>query len=159
MGDEKQRKNLMNPQLQNTLFNLANTFVMPFWILLIFAPHAKLTTWIFEKATLRPMHFLAVIYAALVIPGVLSSPQSLAVLSQPTLEGVQQLLSNSSGAAAGWVHYLCFDLFVGAWIWKTAREKKHRFIWVSPVLFFVLMLGPFGWLIFEAGSRVAQRSS
>ena len=148
----------MNLQLESTLFTLGNVWVMPFWALLIFAPNSKVTTSVFETVRFNPMHILAVIYGLLVVPTVLSSPQSLAVLAQPTLEGVQQLLGSPSGAAAGWIHYLCFDLFVGTQVWKAARARKHRFLWVSPVLIGVLMLGPLGWLIFEIASRFGSRT-
>ena len=148
----------MNLQLESTLFTLSNAWIIPFWALLIFAPNSKVTTSIFETVRFNPMHILAVIYGVLVSQTVIFSPQSLAVLAQPTLEGVQQLLGSPSGAAAGWIHYLCFDLYVGTQVWKAARARKHRFLWVSPVLFLVLMLGPLGWLIFEVSSRFSSRT-
>ena len=40
-----------------------------------------------------------------------------------SIEEVRTLFANDSALAAGWLHYLAFDLFVGAWI---AREGAER---------------------------------
>jgi hypothetical protein len=49
---------------------------------------------------------------------------------------------------AGWVHYLIFDLFVGAWESRDAvrREVPH---WLAvPCLLGTLMFGPIGLLLY-----------
>ena len=65
-----------------------------------------------------------------------------------TLTGVRQLLSSPGGATVGWIHYLAFDLFVGLWVARNA--DKYGFArWLQiPILFFVLMLGPFGLILY-----------
>ena len=95
------------------------------------------------------MLIFAAIYTMIVIPSLLDSPEALATLASPTLQGVQALLSSDSGTAAGWVHFLCFDLFVGSSVWKSAINKKQSFLWVSPILLLILMLGPLGWLVYQ----------
>ena len=55
----------------------------------------------------------------------------------------------------GWVHYLVFDLFVGAWIVRDARRRGIHHGLVLPCLFFTLMLGPIGLLLY-AGLRFAR---
>lgn len=45
---------------------------------------------------------------------------------------------------AGWVHYLAFDLFVGAWQVRDAQRRGLRHIWVIPCLLATLMYGPVG---------------
>jgi hypothetical protein len=72
----------------------------------------------------------------------------------PTLPGVQALLGSPGGASAGWIHYLCFDLFIGALVWRTALRRGQSFAWVSPLLILVLMVGPLGWLSYEAVSWI-----
>ncbi|RMG25014.1 MAG: DUF4281 domain-containing protein, partial [Bacteroidetes bacterium] len=47
---------------------------------------------------------------------------------------------------AGWVHYLAFDLLVGAWEVKDARSRGISHWLLVPCLFFTFMLGPVGLL-------------
>jgi hypothetical protein len=61
-----------------------------------------------------------------------------------------RLFENPWGALAGWVHYLCFDLFVGRWIMNDAPDGGYR---LAPVLFLTLMLGPVGLLLYTIGRR------
>lgn len=141
-----------------SLFSIGNTLVLPFWVLLIFFPHSRWTERIFEARRLSPSHLFAFIYGLLAVPALIANPAGVSVLINPTLAGVQNLLGSPAGAAAGWVHYLCFDLFVGASVWRAAREGRKRFLWVSPLLFLILMLGPLGWLLFQAASALTSRS-
>lgn len=137
-------------------FTIGNALILPFWGLLFFFPRSKATEWVFERSRVSPLHLLALIYAIAVVPALVSNPEGLAALARPTLEGVKGLLGSDAGASAGWIHYLCFDLFVGVAVWKSARERKHSFSWVSPVLGLVLMFGPLGWLTYEGISRGGQ---
>lgn len=137
-------------------FTLGNAIILPFWGMLFLFPSSKATQWVFERSKVSPLHLLAVIYAITVVPALVSNPESLAALARPTLEGVKGLLGSDTGAAAGWIHYLCFDLFVGVAVWKSARERKHSFSWVSPVLGLVLMFGPLGWLTYEGISGIIR---
>ena len=48
----------------------------------------------------------------------------------------------------GWIHYLAFDLFVGLWVARNAdRYGFARWLHI-PILFFVLMLGPLGLVLY-----------
>jgi hypothetical protein len=74
-----------------------------------------------------------------------------------SLGDVAKLFSNPWLLLAGWVHYLAFDLFVGAWIAReTARVQLPRLILV-PLLPLTFLFGPAGYLAFEAARFVALR--
>jgi hypothetical protein len=67
---------------------------------------------------------------------------------------------------AGWVHYLAFDLFVGAWIARDAAARDVSRWLVLPLLPLTLMFGPAGllaWLILrtalEPRSFISEASS
>ena len=60
------------------------------------------------------------------------------------LEGVKQLFANDYILLAGWVHYLAFDLFIGAWEVRDARLVGISHWLVIPCLLFTFMLGPVG---------------
>jgi len=65
-----------------------------------------------------------------------------------SLAEVTALFSQQESVLAGWVHYLAFDLFVGAWICRVARREGIKFWFVVPCLPLTLMLGPAGYLAF-----------
>ena len=49
---------------------------------------------------------------------------------------------------AGWLHYLAFDLFVGAWEARTARAEGISHLLVLPALVLTFLFGPAGFLLF-----------
>ena len=62
---------------------------------------------------------------------------------------VMDLFPNPTAMLAGWVHYLAFDLMVGAWICRTARRDGVSFWLVAPCLPLTFLFGPAGFLIFS----------
>jgi hypothetical protein len=68
-----------------------------------------------------------------------------------SLEGIVTLFRKATpeSAAAGWLHYLAFDFWVGTWIIRHSRKKKisHKII-ILPLLF-TFMLGPVGILVYS----------
>ena len=129
------------------LFNLAGAPLLVFWFLIVFLPKWSWVDRLYR--TKLPMIYLAVLYSIVVIYGLITDPSAFAILLDPNLAGVQELLSSEIGAAAGWIHFLCFDLLVGTIIWRRALDHGHSFFWVSPVLVLTLFFAPMGWLLFE----------
>ena len=67
-----------------------------------------------------------------------------------SLPGVRQLFATDWLLLAGWMHYLAFDLFVGAWIaGETERANLSRLVLI-PVLPLSFLFGPAGFLLFRA---------
>ncbi len=76
-----------------------------------------------------------------------------------TLENVQKLFTSPWAALAGWVHYLAFDLFMGARIAKGMAEQglpRWPLVVLLPLTF---MFGPAGYLAFEIIKAVSIRQS
>ncbi|TYR30169.1 DUF4281 domain-containing protein [Mesorhizobium microcysteis] len=67
-----------------------------------------------------------------------------------TLDNVALLFETRELLLAGWLHYLAFDLFVGAWIVRTARKEGIAFWLVLPCLPLTFLFGPAGYLAFVA---------
>ena len=68
-----------------------------------------------------------------------------------SLNGIVTLFKNATpeSAAAGWLHYLAFDFWVGTWIIKHSREEKiSNKIIVLPLLL-TFILGPVGILAYS----------
>jgi hypothetical protein len=97
----------------------------------------------------------ALLYAVLVAPRLGAIWPA---LSRPTLDGIAALLGSPAGATIAWAHFLAFDLFVGRWIYLDARERQISTWFMSPTLFFTLVLGPLGFLLYLA-IRSARTSS
>jgi Domain of unknown function (DUF4281) len=137
-----------------TLFQLANLYIMPFWLLMIFLPH-----WSWTKRIIGSLWWivpLALAYALLVLP---QAGSLFADLANPTMEGIARLLGNPAAAAIGWIHFLAFDLFVGRWIYLDSRERQISAWLVSPAIFFTLMFGPFGFLLYMLVRTLVRRSA
>ncbi|MEH6714704.1 ABA4-like family protein [Parasphingorhabdus flavimaris] len=129
------------------IFTITNNYALLMWLILAFAPRrTPIMTAIFYGG----VGLLAGAYAVIVIPmmtGMIDGGSG-GIPDFSTLAGVQQLLSSPGGATIGWIHYLAFDLFVGLWVARNA--DKYGFArWLQvPILFFVLMLGPLGLVLY-----------
>jgi len=58
------------------------------------------------------------------------------------------LFANRWVLLAGWIHYLCFDLFIGSWQVRDAAARGISHWLVVPCLFFTFMFGPVGLLLY-----------
>jgi hypothetical protein len=124
-----------------TIFSFGNTSILVGWILLLFLPNWKYTQTIV-------LNGIIVLFAALYSYLILKDIGSFSPESFSTLANVKALFQNDNAVAAGWIHYLAFDLFVGAYIVREARNNQiSRWIY-SIALPFTFMFGPMGYLIF-----------
>jgi hypothetical protein len=135
-----------------TIFQLSNLLVMPFWMLMIFLPHWRWTQRIL--ASLWVVVPAALLYAALVLP---SLATLLPMLANPQLAGIASALGTPEGATIAWAHFLAFDLFVGRWAYLESRQHGITAWLASPALFLILMVGPLGLLIYLSLRAVAQK--
>jgi len=126
-----------------TIFSLSNLLVMPFWLTIIFLPRWQWTVRI--MASLWPIVPVALLYTVLVVPNL---PALFPMLANPELAAIAALLSTPQGASVAWAHFLAFDFFVGRWVYLDGRRVGLSAWIVSPILFFVLMIGPAGFLFY-----------
>jgi hypothetical protein len=134
------------------LFSICNTSVLPAWILLAFAPTWKWTQRLVHSA-LIPL-LLGLVYAGALFSAT-GAPEGAGMGS---LAGVMALFTVPEAVLGGWVHYLIFDLFVGAWEVRDARRQDIPHWMVVPCLALTLMLGPIG-LVAYLALRGAMRSN
>ena len=139
----------MDPSL---LFTICNTAVLPFWALLILAPDWHWTRRLVHSV-LAPVA-LGAVYLLCVVMG----PATPDGAGFGSLEGVTLLFSVPEAVLAGWVHYLVFDLFVGAWIARDAQRREISRWLVAPCLVFTLMVGPIGLLLYSSLRAVTNRT-
>ena len=65
-----------------------------------------------------------------------------------SLYGVMVAFSAPHIVAAGWIHFLIFDLFVGAWEARDAQRRGVPHLLLVPCLIVTLMIGPVGLLLY-----------
>ncbi len=137
----------------DTLFSIANLTVLPFWIVMIALPRMPWAVRLIQSPliALPP----ALIYASIVLPLITNGGLDLGAFG--SLSGVMGLLSTAPGAAAGWAHFLAFDLLIGRWAYLDAHERKIHPALMAVPLFFVFMLGPVGFLLYLVLRFVAIR--
>lgn len=132
------------------LFNGANVFVLPFWVLMLLLPNWEVT----RRVMASPLPFMALagLYLYLFISAFDAS--SAADFASLQLADVARLFSNQQVAAAGWVHYLVMDLFVGRWIYQ---EGQRTGVWTVHSIVLCLFAGPLGLLSHLITSTIANR--
>jgi len=125
------------------IFNIYNTGILIFWLFLLVFPKSKLT----QKMTDFPWIPLVIAFGYIYFLG---TSDSIFSVDFSSLSGLTEMFQNSNprGVAAGWLHYLAFDFWVGCWILRDSQKKgvKHAFI-IFPMLF-TFMLGPVGVIIY-----------
>lgn len=130
----------MQPEL---VFKLANLAPLPIWIAWIAAPRSEISRY-FARAV-WPFVLLGVLYVVTLVAGVAQANASDAQGGFSTLQGVMAGFDQPWITVAGWVHYLCFDLFVARWILNDAPEAGPR---LTPILLLTLFAGPAGLLVY-----------
>jgi hypothetical protein len=132
------------------IFGFANAWALLCWVVLALAPKREI---IVPLVFFAGSVFLACLYAGLIIPlmaGWISDggPAGRPPADFTTLAGTMALFDSPGGATIGWIHYLAFDLFVGIWIARNADAHKISRWLQAPILFFTLMAGPIGLLLY-----------
>lgn len=120
------------------------------WLLMAFLPRWKHTSSIvFICACIHSF-----IYSAGILPQFLLGESS---SDDPpdfsTLEGIVKLFQDPNNVFLGWMHYVAFDALIGRSILIDSVERGtpliFHFCMVVPCLFFTLMSGPMGWLLYQ----------
>ncbi len=124
------------PDLLDRLFSLGGALVLPCWLLLLFVPAWR---WSQRLSTFVAPLLLAAVYATLLLTAHAPPGAGFNSLGQVAL-----LFSVRQALLAGWLHYLAFDLFTGAWEARDAvRLGISRWL-VAPCLLLTFLFGPVG---------------
>jgi hypothetical protein len=127
------------PTLEH-FFALAGDIVLPVWLLLMFAPQWR---WTQRLATFVVPLLLTGLYVFLLLQAKPGEGAGFRTLAQ-----VSRLFASPEALLAGWVHYLAFDLFTGAWETRDAlRLGLSRWI-VAPCLVLTFLFGPVGLVLY-----------
>ena len=128
------------------IYLAANWGVIPFWLLLIFAPNHSLTNF-FVQSIIVPM-LLAVGYIYLSYNLYLENNIFDGFELYGGLDGLYSMFSNEILLLIFWLHFLAISLFAGAWIIRDARRYLIPKIITIPSLILTYFSGPVGIVIY-----------
>ena len=122
----------------DNIYAFLNLAVLPAWALLLVLPRHRITQrlihaiWI--PLLLTPLYVWALFFGA-------PEPEGAGF---GDLQSLMILFQSPTAVIAGWVHYLVFDLFIGAWIVRDAgRHQMHHGI-ILPCILGTMLFGPVG---------------
>ena len=128
----------------SSLFSAFNMLAMTGWIILALGVALK-RDWLRDVvAGIYIPVMISVAYAILIVFFFAAAEGGF-----DTLANVQKLFTSPWAALAGWIHYLAFDLFMGARIARGMAEQglpRWPLILLLPITF---LFGPIGYLAFE----------
>ena len=136
-------------ELTYILFSIANTLILIAWLPLVVAPRWSLTQHMINRPYIP--FVLSFFYLFFLI-----RDGGLAEADFSSLNGILSMYHNASAeaAAAGWMHYLAFDYWIGCWMLRDAQNKSVPHLLVILPLLCTFMLGPVGILLYVIFSQL-----
>ncbi|MGH9370525.1 MAG: ABA4-like family protein [Vicinamibacterales bacterium] len=125
----------------NQIFSIVNLIALSGWVLLALMPRRRWAADIVAGVAIPLV--LAVVYIA-----ILATMWGGSSGGFSSLPAVGALFSNPWLLLAGWTHYLAFDLLIGGWEVRDAREHGLPQMLVLPCLALTFLFGPAGWLLY-----------
>ena len=133
------------------VFSLASTIAALGWLFLIVAPKRPLVVHV--AGVFFPLVLAAIYLYFIAVHG------RTAEGGFGSLADVAALFSKPEILLAGWIHYLCFDLFIGAWEVRDSQQHGLPHLVVIPCLIMTFLLGPIGLLFYMAIRSAKLRSA
>ena len=134
-----------------TLFSVAGSIAAVGWLMLAVVPRQPFTQII--AAVIAPL-LLAAVYLYLIAMHLDGAEGGFGSLADVAL-----LFQKRELLLAGWIHYLCFDLFIGAWEIRDSQKHGFPHLVMIPCLLMTFMLGPIGLLFYFAIRTAKLRSA
>ncbi len=131
------------------LFSVAGVLAMVGWLVLLASPF--IPEWSDKIAGLVIPIFMSLGYVVLSVFFSSGGDGGFGSLAD-----VAKLFSHQEALLAGWVHFLAFDLLIGAWICRTARQERLSFWLVIPCLPLTFLFGPAGFLAFSVARLLGR---
>ena len=134
--------NLLSNFTSENIYLIANWGVIPFWLLLIFMPYNKITSFL-TQSIIAPM-LLAVGYTYLAYLLYLEGNLFDSFELYSGLDGLYSMFANEVLLLIFWLHFLSISLFAGAWIVRDSRKFLIPKIITIPSLILTYFTGPIG---------------
>ena len=138
--------NLLTYFTSENIYLIANWGVIPFWLLLIFAPNHGLTNF-FVQSIVAPA-LLATGYAYLSYNLFLEKNIFDGFELYKGLDGLYSVFANENLLLIFWLHFLAISLFAGAWIVRDAKKYSIPRILTVISIILTYFTGPIGLFIY-----------
>lgn len=126
------------------LFSLGGFIAIAGWLALLLALFIRpIRTWTWRLTGAVIPGALALAYVYLLLSNTNANPDG----GYGSIEAVRALFSDDNALAAGWIHYLAFDLFVGTWIARIGLASNVHPLLLLPCLPLTFLFGPAGFLL------------
>ena len=126
------------------LFSLGGLLAMAGWAALLLSLFLRpIRTWTWRITGFVIPSLLAVAYVYLLFANTNANPDG----GFGSIEAVRALFSDDPALAAGWIHYLAYDLFVGTWIVRAGLASKVHPLLLAITLPPAFWVGPAGFLL------------
>lgn len=122
------------------VFKLANLSVIPAWLLLVFVPQHTITKQVVHSFVYPIL--LGCFYFYMLVTSFGGEG------GMDTLANLKLSFQRDEILILGWVHYLIFDLFIGAWMVRDAMQHSIHHLKIVPSLILTLFAGPVGLLTY-----------
>ena len=132
------------------IFSVASVIAAVGWLFLVVVPKRPLT--LHFAGVFFPL-LLALMYLYFIAMNIRGAEGGFGSLAD-----VATLFQRRELLLAGWIHYLCFDLFIGAWEVRDSQRNGIPHLVVIPCLIMTFMLGPIGLLFYFAIRSAKLRS-
>ena len=132
------------------IFSVASVIATVGWLFLVVVPKRPLT--LRFAGVFFPL-LLALMYLYFIAMNIRGAEGGFGSLAD-----VAMLFQRRELLLAGWIHYLCFDLFIGAWEVRDSQRNGIPHLVVIPCLIMTFMLGPIGLLFYFAIRSAKLRS-
>lgn len=130
--------------MTDILFTICNTGILIAWGALLFAPSRGFSKPLITFPWVPLVLSFFYSYFILISGGLAEADFS-------TLKGIVQLFQQATpeSAAAGWLHYLAFDFWVGAWMVRHSQKSQIGQVYIFIPLLCTFLLGPIGILTYS----------
>ena len=132
-------------------FSLANMVALLGWIALLLSP--------LQPRLAQAMAAAVPVVLGVAYAGLIARFWGEASGGFGSLDAVSALFSHRGLLLVGWLHYLAFDLLVGAWQVREAGRIGLPHLAVVPALALTFLFGPVGFLVFLAMRAAKQRAT
>ena len=122
----------------DTLFFIASVMILPFWLLMIFAPNWGVTH--------RIIGSLWIVAPSAILFTVVSVPGIPALLEQmwPTLAATKENLSQDVWVVSVWSHITAIDLIAGRYLFFDSQQRGYSKWLMGPLLLLTFRFSPMG---------------
>ena len=138
--------NLLAYITPENIYLIANWGVIPFWLLLIFAPNNGFTNF-FTQSVVAPL-LLAIAYIYLSYGLYIETNIFDGFELYSGLDGLYSMFANEVFLLIFWLHFLAISLFAGSWIVRDSRKFFIPKIVTIPSLVLTYFTGPVGLVIY-----------